>query len=60
MKTVYDHIRSNNIKTAILVALFPLLFIALVFLGVWIVAPLDQAIDTTITVALPTFGACAI
>ena len=41
VKTVYDHIRSNNIKTIILVACFPLIFIALVFLFTWIVAPAD-------------------
>lgn len=60
VKTVYDHIKSNNIKTAILVALFPLLFIALVFLFVWIVAPLQKAIDTTVMVAIPTTIACFI
>ncbi len=59
-KTVYDHIRSNNIKTAILVALFPCIFIALVFLFTWIVAPIDTAISTTIGVAVPTFVACAV
>ena len=32
IQTVYDHIRSNNIKTLLLVALFPLIFIALIFL----------------------------
>ncbi len=60
VKTVYDHIRSNNIKTWILVALFPMIFIALVFLFVWIVAPLDTAIDTTISVAVPTIIACMV
>jgi heat shock protein HtpX len=34
MKTVYDHIKSNNRKTMLLVALFPISFIALVFLFV--------------------------
>lgn len=58
VKTVYDHIRSNNIKTAILVALFPLIFIALVFLFVWIVAPLQTALETTAMVAIPTTIAC--
>lgn len=47
IQTVYDHIRSNNIKTWILVALFPLFFIALIFLFVWIVSPLESAIETT-------------
>jgi heat shock protein HtpX len=60
VQTVYEHIRSNNIKTLILVALFPLIFIALVFLFVWAVSPLEQAITTTISVALPTFIVCSI
>lgn len=59
MKTAYEHIKSNNIKTAILIVLFPMIFIALVFFGVWIVAPMTTAIDTTVTVAIPTFIACA-
>lgn len=58
-QTVYDHIRSNNIKTAVLVALFPCIFIALIFLFTWIVAPIDTAVSTTISVAIPTFIACA-
>ena len=60
VKTVYDHIRSNNIKTMLLVVAFPLIFIALVFLFTWIVVPADQALDTTIKVAVPTFIACAV
>ena len=60
IKTVYDHIRQNNIKTAILVALFPLIFIALVFLFTWCVVPLNDAINTTISVAVPTLIGCAI
>ena len=60
IQTVYDHIRSNNIKTWLLVALFPLFFIALIFLFVWIVSPLESAINTTISVAVPTFVICAI
>lgn len=59
-KTVYDHIRSNNIKTAILVAAFPMIFIALVFLFVWCVAPFETAVHTTANVAIPTFIACAV
>ena len=59
-KTVYDHIRSNNIKTTILVILFPLIFIALIFLFTWIVVPAEQALETTIQVAIPTFIACAV
>lgn len=60
VQTAYDHIRSNNIKTAMLVLMFPLIFIALIFLSVWMVAPIDQALQTTVTVAIPTFIACGI
>ena len=60
IKTVYDHIRHNNIKTAFLVALFPLIFIALIFLFTWCVVPLNDAISTTIHVAIPTFIACLV
>ncbi|MBO4672225.1 MAG: M48 family metallopeptidase [Alphaproteobacteria bacterium] len=60
IKTVYDHIRSNNIKTAILVALFPLSFIALIFLFCWIIMPARDALNTTIQVAIPTFIVCAV
>lgn len=59
-KTVYDHIRQNNIKTAILVMLFPLIFIALVFLFTWCVVSVNEAIETTMTVAIPTFIACLV
>ncbi len=58
VKTVYDHIHINNIKTAVLVALFPIVFVVLVFLFVWIVSPFDAAIRTTIAVALPIFVIC--
>lgn len=60
VKTVYDHIRSNNIKTVFLVICFPLIFIALIFLFTWIVAPADTALQTTVSVAIPTFIACAV
>lgn len=60
VKTVYDHIRSNNIKTMVLVALFPIIFIALVFLFTWIVVPADQAARTAVAVAIPTAAACLI
>ena len=59
-KTVYDHIRQNNIRTAFLVLLFPLIFIALVFLFAWCVVPLNDAINTAVSVAVPTFIACII
>ncbi len=60
VKTVYDHIRSNNIKTAVLVALFPVIFIALIFLFTWIVVPADQAASVAISVAIPTAIACMV
>ena len=60
VKTVYDHIRSNNIKTILLVICFPLIFIALIFLFTWIVAPADTAFNMAISVAIPTFIACAV
>ncbi len=60
VKTVYDHIRANNIKTTILVALFPLIFIALVFLFTWIVVPAERAAEITVQVAIPTFIACMV
>lgn len=60
VKTVYDHIRSNNIKTIALVALFPLIFIALVFGFTWIVVPAADAARTAAGVAIPTFIACAV
>ena len=60
VKTVYDHIRSNNIKTTLLVITFPLIFIALIFLFTWMVVPLNDAIQTTVSVAIPTFIACMV
>ena len=59
-RTVYDHIKSNNRKTALLVALFPLIFIALVFLFVWMVAPVETAARTAVQVAIPTYIACIV
>ena len=59
-KTVYDHIHQNNLKTALLVMLFPLVFIVLVFLFTWCVVPINDAINTTISVAIPTFIVCVI
>lgn len=59
-KTVYDHIRANNIKTAILVLLFPIVFIVLTFLLLLILlSPYDAAM-TTASVAVPTFVACMV
>ncbi len=60
VQTVYDHIRSNNLKTILLVALFPIIFIALVFLFAWIVVPADEAARVALGVAVPTFVACMI
>ena len=58
IQTVYDHIHRNNLKTIVLVALFPILFISLIFLFAWIVVPIDQALQTTAQVAIPTIIAC--
>ena len=60
VKTVYDHIKNNNIKTFLLVLLFPLIFIALIFLFTWFVVPAEQALQTTIGVAIPTFIVCIV
>lgn len=60
VKTVYDHIRSNNIKTWLLVALFPTIFIALIFLFVWMVVPANEAWQVAISVAIPTAAAALI
>ena len=60
VKTVYDHIRSNNIKTAVLVALFPISFVVLIFLFCWIIMPANDALNTTVQVAIPTFIVCAV
>jgi len=60
VKTVYDHIRSNNIKTAILVAMFPISFIALIFLFCWMIMPATDAFNTMLQVAIPTFIVCAV
>lgn len=58
IQTVYDHIHRNNLKTIVLVALFPILFISLIFLFTWIVVPIAQALQTTAQVAIPTIIAC--
>ena len=60
VKTVYDHIRSNNIKTAILVAMFPISFVVLIFLFCWIIMPATDALNITIQVAIPTFIVCLV
>ncbi|MFQ6777827.1 MAG: M48 family metallopeptidase [Alphaproteobacteria bacterium] len=60
VKTTYDHIKSNNIKTAILVALFPCIFIVLIFLFCWMVIPVDQALTITVEVAIPTIVICLV
>lgn len=60
IKTVYEHIRSNNIKTMFLVMLFPIVFIALVFLFVWMVEPAESAFNTAVSVAIPTGVICVI
>ena len=60
VRTVYDHIRSNNIKTTLLVLAFPLIFVLLVFLFTWIVVPQKEAFDITLRVAIPTMTVCLI
>ncbi|MCR4917447.1 MAG: M48 family metallopeptidase [Alphaproteobacteria bacterium] len=60
IKTVYDHIRSNNIKTTLLVLAFPLIFVLLVFLFTWVVVPADEAVATTVRVAIPTVAVCLV
>ena len=60
IKTVYDHIHSNNVKTTLLVILFPIIFIALVFLFTCIVMPPQDAQNTAISVAIPTGVICLI
>lgn len=60
VKTVYDHIRQNNLKTALLVFMFPLIFITLIFLFTLLVAPINQAIETTASVSIPTFIICGV
>lgn len=60
VKTVYDHIRSNNVKTILLVALFPIIFIALVFLFCWIVLTARDAAEVAVAVAIPTIIACMV
>ena len=60
IKTVYDHIRSNNIKTAVLVAMFPISFMALVFLFCWMIMPAHEAFHIMVQVAIPTFIVCMV
>ena len=54
IKTVYDHIRQNNIKTILLVLLFPLLFLGVIFLFMLIIMDTyTDALAITGTVAIP-------
>ena len=54
IKTVYDHIRQNNIKTILLVLLFPLLFLGVIFLFMLIIMDTyADALAITGTVAIP-------
>ena len=43
-----------------MVILFPIIFVAIVFLCVWCVQPLNEALNTTAIVAIPTIVACVI
>jgi len=65
MKTVYDHIKSNNRKSLMLVLLFPMIFVGLVFLFVWAALALTnetgqlmmhEALAVTTSVAIPVVG----
>jgi len=65
MKTVYDHIKSNNRKTLALILAFPAIFIALVFLFVWAALALTaapgqdimaEALAVSASVAIPVGG----
>ena len=60
IRTVYDHIRHNNIKTILLVLFFPIIFIGIIFLFTLFVAPMNAAIETAISVAIPTFIICGV
>jgi len=60
INTVYDHIRRNNIMTIVLCAMFPMIFITLVFLFAWIVVPAADAARVAASVAIPTIIACMI
>ena len=62
MKTVYDHIKSNNIKSLTLVLLFPLVFIGLIFLFVLVAlvalgetaaVAVSESLVVTTAVAIP-------
>ena len=55
IKTIYDHIRQNNIKTILLVLLFPVLFLGIIFLFMSIIMDTSaDALAITATVAIPT------
>lgn len=60
IKTVYDHIRSNNIKTFILLAMFPLSFIVLLFIAFTFSSPQQEALATSLAISGPIFAICAI
>lgn len=61
IKTIYDHIRQNNIKTIFLVCLFPLLFIGTIYLFMYILMDTPaEAIEITLGVSVPTIIICLI
>lgn len=60
IKTVYDHIRHNNLKTFILLAMFPLSFVALLFVILTFSTPWQEALQTSLTIAGPVFALCSI
>jgi heat shock protein HtpX len=65
--TAYEHIKSNNWKTAGLIALLPISFLAIIWFCVWIAGLITKQPDAamfawvnTIGVAIPTTIACLI
>ena len=60
VKPVYDHIRSNNIKTFVLLALFPLSFIGLLFVVFLFDNTWQVALQTALVIAGPVFVLCGI
>ncbi len=57
---VYDHIRSNNVKTFVLLAMFPLSFIVLLFVAFLFSNPWQVALQTSLVIAGPVFVLCGI
>ncbi|MDR3208315.1 MAG: M48 family metallopeptidase [Rickettsiales bacterium] len=69
MATVYEHIKSNNRKTMLLLALFPTVLIALIFLIVFVAlsfaaepgqSAIGGALSVAVSVAIPVAGTALI